>query len=121
MAISEPRKRAGAPQVIKETGEVTAPPAEGTELPPATTTSPPARVAPAMEEPAKPAAAVPGTYTIERGDTLAKIATKLYGAPWLVDSFLNEGGSGVKVRFRVVDFNLLCGIEGVALMNQQKP
>jgi nucleoid-associated protein YgaU len=32
-------------------------------------------------EPAKPAAAVPGIYTIERSDTLAKIATKLYGAP----------------------------------------
>jgi hypothetical protein len=40
---------------------------------------------------------------------------------WFVDSFLNEGGGRVKVRFRVVDFNLLCGIEGVALINQQKP
>jgi hypothetical protein len=40
---------------------------------------------------------------------------------WLVDSFLNEGDQGVKVRFRVVDFNLLCGIEGVAFINQQTP
>jgi hypothetical protein len=38
---------------------------------------------------------------------------------WLVDSFLNEGDQGVKVRFGVVDFNLLGVIEGVALMNQQ--
>jgi hypothetical protein len=40
---------------------------------------------------------------------------------WLVDSFLNEGGREVKARFRVVDFNLLCGIEGIALMTQQNP
>jgi LysM repeat protein len=32
-------------------------------------------------EPAMPSAAAPGTYTIERGDTLAKIATKFYGNP----------------------------------------
>jgi nucleoid-associated protein YgaU len=79
-------------QITKETGKVTAPLAEETEPPPAPTASPPAPVAPAME-PAKPAAAAPGTYTIERGDTLAKIATKLYGDPkkWVAIAQANPG------------------------------
>jgi LysM repeat protein len=87
-----PEEGQESPQVTKETGEVTAPPAERTEPPLATTTSPPALVAPAME-PAKPAAAAPGTYTIERGDTLAKIATKLYGDPkkWTAIAQANPG------------------------------
>ncbi len=87
-----PEEGQESPQLTKETGEVTAPPAEGTEPPLATTTSLPALVAPAME-PAKPAAAGPGTYTIERGDTLAKIATRLYGAPgkWTAIAEVNPG------------------------------
>jgi hypothetical protein len=60
-----------------------------------------------------PLAIVSGTQAI------GSIASSSY--LWFVDSFLNEGGGRVKVRFRVVDFNLLCGIEGVALINQQKP
>jgi LysM repeat protein len=74
-----PKEGQGPTKVTKETGEVTAPPADRTE-PLATTALPPAPVATAME-PEKPAAAAPGTYIIERGDTLAKIATKLYGDP----------------------------------------
>lgn len=62
-------------QVTLEPEEVTAPPAEVMEAPPETATPP----VEADMEPARPA--VPGTYTVERGDTLAKIATKLYGDP----------------------------------------
>jgi hypothetical protein len=32
-----------------------------------------------------------------------------WGKPWLVDSFLNEAEWRVKIRFRVIDFNLLWG------------
>jgi LysM repeat protein len=49
-------------------------------------------VSPDME-PAKPTAAAPGTYMIERGDTLAKIATKLYGdsEKWRMIAQANPG------------------------------
>jgi LysM repeat protein len=86
-------------QITKETGEVTAPLAEETEPPPAPTASPPAPVAAAME-PAKPATASPGTYTIARGDTLAKIATKLYGDPkkWTAIAQANPGLNPARVK-----------------------
>ena len=86
-------------QITKETGEVTAPLAEETEPPPAPRASPPAPVAPAME-PAKPATASPGTYTIGRGDTLAKIATKLYGDPkkWTAIAQGNPGLNPDRVK-----------------------
>jgi LysM repeat protein len=86
-------------QITKETGEVTAPLAEETEPPPAPTASPPAPVAAAME-PAKPATASPGTYTIGRGDTLAKIATKLYRDPkkWTAIAQANPGLNPARVK-----------------------
>jgi LysM repeat protein len=86
-------------QITKETGEVTAPLAEDTEPPPAPTASPPAPVAPAMQ-PAKSATASPGTYTIGRGDTLTKIATKLYEDPkkWTAIAQANPGLNSDRVR-----------------------
>jgi nucleoid-associated protein YgaU len=51
-------------------------------------------------EPAKPATASPGTYTIGRGDTLAKIATKLYRDPkkWTAIAQANPGLNPARVK-----------------------
>jgi hypothetical protein len=35
--------------------------------------------------------------------------TRAWVSAWLVDSFLNEAEWRVKIRFRVIDFNLLWG------------
>jgi preprotein translocase subunit SecG len=67
---------------------------------PSAAAKPPATAPKVTMEPAKPATASPVTYTIGRGDTLATIATKLYGDPkkWTAIAQANPGLNPDRVK-----------------------
>ena len=76
-----------------EAASPTEPPSTATGKEPSAAAKPPATAPKVAMEPAKPATASPVTYTIGRGDTLATIATKLYGDPkkWTAIAQANPG------------------------------
>ena len=83
---AEPTPEAASPKPTESPSAAT-----GKEL--SAAAKPPATAPKVAMEPAKPATASPVTYTIGRGDTLATIATKLYGDPkkWTAIAQANPG------------------------------
>jgi preprotein translocase subunit SecG len=90
---AEPTPEAASPKP-------TEPPSAATGKEPSAAVKLPATAPKVAMEPAKPATASPVTYTIGRGDTLATIATKLYGDPekWTAIAQANPGLNSDRVR-----------------------